>query len=624
MMRRLTHLLAAGLITSGSFATHIIGGEIFYDHLGGDQYRVTLKIYRDCGPGNTNQTGFDVLAPVAVFSGDGVMVASQSIAFTGSEPVQVQLDDPCLSAPPFVCVEVALYSTTFTLPEHPLGYHITYQRCCRSPTIINIPNPADLGLTCTVTIPPGADRVNSSPRFSALPPIALCLDEPMSFDHSATDADGDSLVYALTTPYNGGSPLMPDPNPPAAPPYELVTWAPTFSQDYPMDSDPPVSIDPETGELLVHPSMLASYTVAVSVKEYRNGQLLSEVRRDFRFDVVACSAEVTAIVQPQDEFCEGLTMAFGNESEGGQYWHWDFGEDQEADTSDVPAPNWTYASPGVYTVTLIANPGYSCADTTEAVFEVYAAPEPLFTVPAVSCGSAPIVLTAEGAYYPSATLEWDLGPSAEPTTATGSPVTATFSPIGAQSVTLTITQNGCVGTFSADLHVYPEPAAFFTAAPESPQLAGTPVALADGSDPNGTDIVGWSWTLDGVPMPWTGTDPDWTDTQPGIHLVALTVTTADGCTNTFQRAYEITAGEIVFPNIFSPNGDGENDRFVIPNVQYSPNLLRVFNRWGMPVYEANNYQNQWVASGLPEGTYYYVLQLPNEGREHAGHVTLVR
>lgn len=41
-------------------------GDMFYDHLGGNQYGVTLRLYRDCGPDNVNGTVFDSQAQLAV------------------------------------------------------------------------------------------------------------------------------------------------------------------------------------------------------------------------------------------------------------------------------------------------------------------------------------------------------------------------------------------------------------------------------------------------------------------------------------------------------------------------------------------------------------------------------
>ena len=50
-------------------ATHGCGGEIYYTHLGGSEYLVTLKVYRDCGPANTLGTGFDDQVYIGMWDG---------------------------------------------------------------------------------------------------------------------------------------------------------------------------------------------------------------------------------------------------------------------------------------------------------------------------------------------------------------------------------------------------------------------------------------------------------------------------------------------------------------------------------------------------------------------------
>jgi gliding motility-associated-like protein len=73
------------------------------------------------------------------------------------------------------------------------------------------------------------------------------------------------------------------------------------------------------------------------------------------------------------------------------------------------------------------------------------------------------------------------------------------------------------------------------------------------------------------------------------------------------------------PDAFSPNGDGTNDVFYIPNLEYYPNnRLQIFNRWGALVYEGAPYKNDWdgrsthsatIGEELPVSAYYYVLSL---------------
>lgn len=85
--------------------------------------------------------------------------------------------------------------------------------------------------------------------------------------------------------------------------------------------------------------------------------------------------------------------------------------------------------------------------------------------------------------------------------------------------------------------------------------------------------------------------------------------------------------ELNIPNLFTPNGDGINDRFVIRGLQqYSQRELIVLNRWGTQVYSSRNYNNDWNGGSLPDGTYYYVLKVRNGGEWtiHRGPVAIIR
>lgn len=85
---------------------------------------------------------------------------------------------------------------------------------------------------------------------------------------------------------------------------------------------------------------------------------------------------------------------------------------------------------------------------------------------------------------------------------------------------------------------------------------------------------------------------------------------------------------LVISNVFTPNGDGVNDTFVIPGLEtYSDNELTIINRWGNTVYQKTNYKNDWDGSGMAEGTYYYVLRAKNKAGvwdTYKGYLTLLR
>jgi len=93
-------------------------------------------------------------------------------------------------------------------------------------------------------------------------------------------------------------------------------------------------------------------------------------------------------------------------------------------------------------------------------------------------------------------------------------------------------------------------------------------------------------------------------------------TNSNGCTDTV--AIHVVKSTLDIPNIFTPNGDGKNDKFVIGGLQFYPgSQLLIFNRWGNEVFRGDNYLNNWDGSGLTDGTYYYILNR----KESSGAIT---
>ena len=103
-----------------------------------------------------------------------------------------------------------------------------------------------------------------------------------------------------------------------------------------------------------------------------------------------------------------------------------------------------------------------------------------------------------------------------------------------------------------------------------------------------------------------------------------TVVITDECGTSLNVDVTSEACETIIPNIFTPNNDGENDRFEIDGiVGYPGSSLQVFNRWGSEVFFDPSYDSTWEADGLPDGTYYYIFNR-SDGVSFAGHVQLVR
>ena len=112
------------------------------------------------------------------------------------------------------------------------------------------------------------------------------------------------------------------------------------------------------------------------------------------------------------------------------------------------------------------------------------------------------------------------------------------------------------------------------------------------------------------------------------------MTCPDVCSNaTVQLIMEntnIAASECFVPNLISPNNDGENDVFIVPcAAAFEGSELVVFNRYGTPIYQNPNYQNDWSGTyndePLPVGTYFYQLSLNDEKRTVLqGYVAVLR
>jgi len=83
-------------------------------------------------------------------------------------------------------------------------------------------------------------------------------------------------------------------------------------------------------------------------------------------------------------------------------------------------------------------------------------------------------------------------------------------------------------------------------------------------------------------------------------------TNVNGCTDSVT--VNVTSSKLDNANVITPNGDGTNDTFSVPDIDKFPGShLAIYNRWGNEVYHSDNYANDWDGKGLADGTYYYVL-----------------
>ena len=101
--------------------------------------------------------------------------------------------------------------------------------------------------------------------------------------------------------------------------------------------------------------------------------------------------------------------------------------------------------------------------------------------------------------------------------------------------------------------------------------------------------------------------------DPGNYWVKEMVTDQFGCKDSLSKEV-VVPPNLFIPNVFTPNGDGVNDEFIIDGLGASLQSLRIFNRWGSEVYSASTAPNFWNGLNLngepcPEGTYFYIAEI---------------
>jgi gliding motility-associated-like protein len=519
-----------------------------------------MKVYRDCINGIPP---LDNPAFITIYDANNNVITTLNLPLLSSTNVPPSNNSPCApSSSGVACAEEGIYEGMVNLPPIVGGYYIVYQRCCRNSTILNLINPGSIGTTYWEHIP-GSEVVanNSSPRFSNRPPIYICANIPISFNHIATDPDGDSLVYSLCTPFNGldpccaiitspppavgfgGACVSPPPVCPSVappPPYLSVPFLPPYSSSYPLSSSPAININNTTGFLNGVPNMLGQWVVGVCVSEYRAGVLIGTHHRDFQFNVINCPAVVVADIVSQvsttpgvSGYCDGFTISYANNSYNGTTYLWDFGDPlTTTDTSTAFNPTYTFNNQGTYTVTLIANPGTACSDTTTEVFIINPLLSPSFLTPTSQCflGNS-FNFIGGGAFQGSGTFAWNFGTNATPSSATTLTVNnVTFNAPGTYSVNFTVSENGCIATTTNTLNVY-----------QNPQ-AGIGSFIANGCDPLTISFPNTSTASSSMNFTWLFSDgtisnqpnPTHTFSPPGVYSVSLTLITTQNCIDTSQ------------------------------------------------------------------------------------------
>jgi len=272
-------------------AAHISGGDITYLCTGGNNYDVTLNLYRDCTGAPMDPQDINFVSDCGdQFSFLNVPISSSSEV---SQLCPAQLLNSTCNGGTLPGIEIYQYTVSVALPPCD-SWTMSWDICCRN-TSLNVVGTS--GIYIEATLNNATAPCNSSPAFTDQTIPYVCLGQPVSYGFSVTEPDGNIVEYSLI------SARLAAPGP--------------FNVNYVVPNSGPVPypglvIDTVTGVVKFTPTAIGTIIVVVQIDEYNsNGDLIGTIIKDMIFVVIVCTNQV-----PIDQ---GISNLVGLASANGFY-----------------------------------------------------------------------------------------------------------------------------------------------------------------------------------------------------------------------------------------------------------------------------------------------------------------
>lgn len=269
-MRKLYACLITFLIIPGLVrATHMSGGEIYWEHLGGDQYRIILTIYRDCaGIQLDDDYDLDITSPCGNFTLNVETPGGVEL----SQLCDQQLPNSTCNGGTLPGIQEYVYTGIATLPACD-SWTISWTEIYRNNAIVNLQAPGTLEMYIEGVLNNADGPANDSPQFTNTAIPYICLGYPISYSYGAFDPEGDSLSYQFIGARVGG----------AAP----IAYTVPFTGTQPISG---ITLDPTTGLVEFTLNQAGNWVVVVQVNEYDSqGNLIGTIMRDMQFVAYPCA-----------------------------------------------------------------------------------------------------------------------------------------------------------------------------------------------------------------------------------------------------------------------------------------------------------------------------------------------
>ena len=292
---------------------------------------------------------------------------------------------------------------------------------------------------------------------------------------------------------------------------------------------------------------------------------------------------VAAFSLPQTG-CAPVTWTLDNQTTGAVGYLWDFGN---GSTSTLNQPSVTYDAAGSYTVTLQASNAYGCTDTVQHVAVLFNKPEAAMGAPLSACAGTPVQFDNHSEYGTEHWWHFGNGQSS-----------VLYEPVylyelpGKYDITLIVSNPGCSDTLFMPnfVTIFPVPKASFTLSPDT-VYTDHPVITLISQQPSGTCTY---HLPNGEIIQQCKAQTLLTDVGLGTHTIMLVVTNEFGCQDSAWNTLHVAEGTTLYvPNAFTPNADGENERFRAYGTGIKTFEMTIFDRWGNLIFRTDDMNQGW-------------------------------
>ncbi len=618
MMKKNLLLVFLFLLSFSAKATHIVGGEFELRYRSDFDYTLILNLYFDDVNGNPAAED-PVIDAVIYEKGTNRVIATIQLSKNADD--QVPYTNPACAVGDLRTRKI-IYSENIELSaatfNNPAGYYVVWERCCRNNIITNINNPSGTGTVFLLEFPPvvssvGTRFINSSPSFVTPTGDYACINQPFTFPFGATDADGDQLRYSLARPLSGRTSQTQPTVFATEQPYPEVNWIAGYDRNSAIA--PGMSID-ANGVITVTPDKLGLFVFSVLCEEIRNGEVIGQVVRDFQIMVLDCPINEAPQVSVREK--GEITFYATNDT---IYLDLERGKCVDIFVTDpninqrlsvaINAINFRLTD-ALFNQSVQVNNNPSDPLQFELCW-----PECL----ASEGGEIPfvfdVIASDDGCPTPQrdtirVTLIARLPPNNPPSFSTS---------LNGNSTQVTVNETIDFSFLGVDTD---NDSLCVEAVGRGFDLAALGVnfntALGQG---NVSGNFTWATSCTAV------------QAATNEYLVDFIITEKRKCESTPDTVTvklvvndkTVVLDQFLPANVFTPNKDGKNDVFVMPNLpdencKYQFRKIDIYSRWGRKVFTSKDRSFSWDGEDAPSGVYYYTVDFKDI--QYKGTITLVR